>query len=143
MRRVSAITPYGIQQYLNRHPGLRLFANQQREQLLEVAENNIAKAIEGGDVETSKWLLRSSMAKGRGYEQLIAGRIDGEVTHKHEFTLQIQEAARKLIEAANGVDEDHMIDVTPKVTLPEALNEALDEALDEEGNEDDRRVRAG
>lgn len=74
-----------IRNYIAAYPGLADVKSACREDGLDIAEHNVKRAIRAGDVETSRWLLRSKAAWGRGYELAVEGRVkhEGVIDHRH------------------------------------------------------------
>ena len=62
-----AATGQTIANYVERYPALRDIAPAEKYRMLDYAEHNVVKSVEAGDMDTSRWLLRSQMANGRGY----------------------------------------------------------------------------
>lgn len=60
-----------LYKFLKEHPELELVRDEARDRLLDVAESNMAKAIEGGeDMKTTLWYLER-MGKNRGYSTRV------------------------------------------------------------------------
>jgi hypothetical protein len=80
-----ACTGETIRNYMKRYPALWELKTQAKAVGLDIAEHNVTRAIRAGDVDTSRWLLRSRAAQGRGYELAIEGRMrhEGSITHAH------------------------------------------------------------
>jgi hypothetical protein len=80
-----ACTGETIRNYMKRYPALWELKTQAKAVGLDIAEHNVKRAIRAGDVETSRWLLRSRAAQGRGYELAIEGRMrhEGSIAHAH------------------------------------------------------------
>lgn len=55
-----------VHNYCLRYPELQAVADSQVEELLDVAEGNIRRTVYAGDLETSKWILRTR-GRDRGY----------------------------------------------------------------------------
>lgn len=74
-----------IANYIRDHPRLAEIGPQQKGRLCDFAEHNVVKSIEGGDVDSSRWLLRSQMANGRGYALQVNGKVHvtGGIEHRH------------------------------------------------------------
>lgn len=77
------VSGQAISDYVKRYPDLAEIQTAQKTRMLDVAENNVVKAVEAGDVETSRWLLRSKMAAGRGYELQVQNQVSGHISHDH------------------------------------------------------------
>lgn len=78
-------TSQTIANYVAKYPRLAEIPNQMRSQMLDFAEHNVVRSIEDGDMDTTRWLLRSQMANGRGYALQVNGKVhvSGQVEHRH------------------------------------------------------------
>lgn len=56
-----------VERYLHKWESCEQAVKAEKEAMLDIAENNIHKELENGDVATSKWYLRMK-GKERGYE---------------------------------------------------------------------------
>ena len=62
------VTRGAITKYLNKHPEMRKFVEEEGEKIVDVAEHNIDRDIVAGDVDSSKWALTNrKRGKVRGY----------------------------------------------------------------------------
>ena len=62
------VTRGAITKYLNKHPEMRSFVEEEGEKIMDVAEHNIDRDIVAGDVDSSKWALTNrKRGKARGY----------------------------------------------------------------------------
>ena len=62
------VTRGAIYHYLEKHPEMRKFIDEEGEKIMDVAEHNIDKEIVEGDIEVSQWvLLNRKRGKARGY----------------------------------------------------------------------------
>ena len=75
------VTRGAISIFVNKNPKMRKLLNSEAELILDVAENNIDKAIMHQDVDSSKWkLMNSKKGRERGYgikqEVELSGNIN-------------------------------------------------------------------
>lgn len=66
--------------FMTRHPSLEAFAQEIEEELKDLAEAEIIKAIRAGDMQTVRWYAETKM-KDRGYSRRIetVGKDDGPI----------------------------------------------------------------
>ena len=74
-----------IANYVAKYPRLAEIGPGQKEQLVDFAEHNVVRSVENGDMDTSRWLLRSQIAAGRGYALAVQAKVNGhmQVDHRH------------------------------------------------------------
>lgn len=64
-----------VERYIHKWESTEKALKEEKEQMLDLAENNIFKEIVNGDTATSKWYLRMK-GKERGYEDTPVIRLD-------------------------------------------------------------------
>ena len=66
-----------VRRYIDKYPTVRRAYEQERERVIDMAEDQVISAIERGDVGTAKWYL-STIGRERGYVQRteVAGVAD-------------------------------------------------------------------
>lgn len=101
-----------IRNYIAHYPELATVKRECREDGVDVAEHNVKRAIRAGDVETSRWLLRSKLAAGRGYELQVSGKLEhsGSIDHRHAIDPVVAKLDRDKLEALDGIYEVLAVD---------------------------------
>ena len=75
-----------IDRYQKKYPTVRLAIEEEENNILDAAENNIFKAINAGDIDVSKWLL-SRRGRSRGYSDKID--IEKKTNHNEPTVLKV------------------------------------------------------
>ena len=73
-----------IDRYQKKYPTVRQAIEEEENNILDAAENNIFKAINAGDIDVSKWFL-SRRGKKRGYSD----KLDIEKDHNEPTVLKV------------------------------------------------------
>lgn len=103
--------PQTIKNYVERYPDrLSAVAKTAQAKIFGTAARNVVRAVEAGDLDSSKWMLTTRRAHdladevGYKFERVITAKHEGTVEHKHEVVVQLQEATRRLIDVTNQAD---------------------------------------
>ena len=77
--------------FFKKHPDLKKMADQDRERLLDVAENQIAVAINGGDLKVCMWFA-DNHGKERGYGRKLEmnANLKQDVSFKERLKQEIK-----------------------------------------------------
>lgn len=107
------VTRSAVHIRVDRSPRLQAVAAEVRETILDAAEGNIAKAINKGDVQTSRWYAER-LGQGRGYGNKVHATIDigaiealaasfgGDLAKLRAFRAAVEASAGTLVVPADG-----------------------------------------
>lgn len=87
------VTRGAVYHYLKKNPDMRKFLDEERKQVMDVAEHNIDKEIIAGNIDVSQWALtnrKEGKARGYGTKQEIENVGTGEIIFK-EITKSYKE----------------------------------------------------
>jgi hypothetical protein len=86
-----------VANYCERYPALQEIRDRCVQDLGDIAEANVWRAVREGDAEMSLKLLRCKMFAGRGYELMVEGRMKHEGSVQVDVRVQVQDLRESLL----------------------------------------------
>lgn len=92
-----------VRNYVQRYPKLQEIRDEMKEQILDVAEFELFKAVRGGEPKSVHFILRT-LGKDRGYAERVesTGKDGGPIQHE-DVTRDADEFASRMARLAAGV----------------------------------------